>query len=236
MKILQYFIDYVIPPRCLSCCALVISDNSFCADCWIKLNFITKPYCKLCGRKLNISVVTDELMCSKCIQNKPHFHFARSLFKFDENSKKLIHKFKYHDQTTMAKTFAKLLYQRYHRQIDKNIDVIVPVPMHKIKRLMRMYNQSSVLADALARFLQKPVNHNILIKSKWTKPQVMLSKSAREKNLIKSLQFNTKYNVHNKKVLLIDDVATTGSTINQCSNILKTAGADTIYCLTIAAT
>jgi ComF family protein len=153
--------------------------------------------------------------------------------KFNEHSKKAIHQFKYQDKTIFAKTFAKLLCYRYGAEI-ADIDLIVPVPMNRFKRLLRLYNPAHILAAEIAKITNKTLKADILIKSKWTKSQTFLSKKQRKNNINNSIIFNKKYDVTKAKILLVDDVITTGVTIAQCSKILRTAGASSIYVMTIA--
>lgn len=238
-------LNYILPPRCFSCAELIanykydqtINNFGFCADCWYKLTFICKPYCKICGYPFSFTI-EDGLICGKCTKKLPIFDKSRSLMKFDVFSKKSIHAFKYHDKTALAKIFAHLLYQRYHSEI-QDFDMIIPVPMHKIKRLFRMYNQAHILALEIAKLLNIRFCPNILVKTKWTKSQSKLSRSQREQNLNNSFTISKKYRnnqLQGKKILLIDDVLTTGSTIKECSKVLKQNNASYIYVLTIAMT
>jgi ComF family protein len=207
---------------------------NFCADCWKKIDFITKPYCIICGCRLDITILAN-MRCAKCVQHQPYYNIARSLIKFNEYSKKIIHAFKYHDKTILAKTFSKLLCNRYYHEV-KEVDLVTLVPMNRFKRLYRMYNPALVLALEISKILQKSIYPDLLIKSRWTKSQTYLSKKARETNLLNSLIFNKKYQITGKKILLIDDVLTTGVTINKCSRILKEEGAKNVYVMTIAMT
>ena len=234
LSLLTNLFDYILPPCCLSCSELTANSKGFCATCWHKLNFIAKPYCISCGQKLNISIFED-MECAKYLHKKPVYNIARSLVKFDEHSKKVIHAFKYQDKTGLAKVFAKLMTERYGLELSK-ADLIAPVPMHKLKRLFRLYNQSHILAKEIATLLKKPLKSDLLIKAKWTKPQASLPKSAREKNLSGSLKFNTKYLIEGKNIILVDDVITTGTTVKQCTKLLKNAGANDVYILAIAMT
>ncbi len=234
LKPFKAIIDYILPPRCYSCREFIAGADGFCHDCWNKLNFISAPYCSVCGCTLSIPSFED-ITCGKCIAEPPKYKIARSLLKFDEHSKKLMHDFKYYDQTELASFFSKLLHQRYKEEI-ANADLIIPVPMNKLKRLFRMYNQAHILAQALSKLTKKPVLANALVKTKWTKSQTSLSKKQRETNLRSSLKFNNKHNIKHKNIILIDDVMTTGSTIKECAKLLKYAGANNIYVVTIART
>ncbi len=233
-KFYNYLINYILPPRCLSCSEILNSKGEFCASCWGKLDFIAKPYCQLCGRKLAIAIL-DNFCCTRCYNNKPNYDLARSLLKFNEYSKKIIHQFKYQDKTVFAKTFAKLLYNRYGKEI-ADIDLIVPVPMNRFKRLLRMYNPAHILAQEIAKITDKNIKADILIKAKWTKSQTFLSKKQRMNNIKKSIKFNKKHKITKQKILLVDDVITTGTTIDECAKILRRAGASSISVMTIAMT
>ncbi len=169
------------------------------------------------------------------MHSRPSFTLARSLIKFNDNSKKIIHAFKYYDKSTVAALFARLFCARYGEEI-KDIDLIVPVPMHKIKRLMRNYNQSFILGQEMAKILNKPILFDGLVKYKWTQPQSSLKFKARQHNLIGSIKANDKYDVKGKNILLVDDVLTTGNTIKYCSNLLKYQGAAKVIVATIART
>lgn len=227
-------VNYALPHRCMSCSELTEEANGICAHCFKKLNFITSPYCNLCGFPFEFEI-TGQNLCGKCVSTPPIYDLGRSLFRFDSQSKKLIYAFKYNDQTSHAKMFAKLLLARYYSEI-QDIDFIVSVPMHRIKRLFRNYNPAQILGEEISTLMSKPTIHDLLIKIKWTKTQTSLSKTQREKNLAGSLKINSKYNVKGKKILLVDDVRTTGTTSNNCSAILKKAGASVVKLVTIGAT
>lgn len=236
--LLHQLVNYILPLRCLSCYELVVGDKGFCAQCWNKLNFITKPYCKLCGYQFNLTILEGSI-CGKCIKQKPYFDNARSLLKFDQHSKEVIHAFKYYDRTELAEVFAKLIYNKYNSEF-ADIDIIIPTPMYKLKRLLRMYNQAHILAKELAILVKKPLYPNLVIKTKWTKPQASLSKAERERNLSGSFKINArtlaKFSIENKTILLVDDVMTTGTTVQSCSKLLKAMGAKSVFVVTIAMT
>lgn len=231
---LKSIIDYLFPPRCYSCYELNVVVDGFCGECWTKFNFISRPYCVVCGTMFNICVLEDQV-CAKCLTWQPHYDKSRSLMKFDEYSKHVVHAFKYYDKTNLAKTFSKLICNRYISEI-KDVDVVIPVPMHKLKRLFRMYNHAHLLALEISKTINKPLCWNVLIKSKWTKSQTTLTKAQRLKNLAGSITLKLPEIIKNKKVLLVDDVKTTGATINKCSKILKQGGASEVYVVTIAMT
>ena len=229
----SFILDYILPFKCLSCNELVVSANSFCPKCWVELNFITKPFCNKCGRSMPFTVEKDS-SCLKCIKQSPSFDIARAVVTFDEKSKHLIHSLKYYDKTSIAKAFAKNLYSIYRKEIEE-ADLIIPVPMHKLKRMLRFYNQALVIAQAISELSHKPVCSNVLIKTKWTRSQASLSKKEREANLMKSFAIRNAEIIKNKKLVLVDDVSTTGSTAKACSEELKKY-ADKVVLLCIAFT
>jgi ComF family protein len=231
-SLLSHIIDYILPYRCASCSELTDGQNGVCSQCFQKLNFITLPYCNVCGFPFEFAI-EEQFFCAKCIALPPKYDLSRSLFKFDQKSKNLVHAFKYSDQTNNAKMFAKLLLARYQKEI-QNIDVVVPVPMHKWKRVFRNYNPAQILALELAKFIDKPMIPDVLVKQKWTISQIGLSKSKRSKNLDGSIKLRDRHSVKGKTILLVDDVKTTGATSNLCSQVLKKAGATSVTLVTIS--
>jgi ComF family protein len=226
--------NFVLPHRCASCSELTEQGDGLCAACFSKLNFISAPYCKTCGFPFEFEI-EDQFECGKCIVESPKYDLARSLFKFDYNSKKLIHGFKYNDQTSSAKLFSRLLISRYKDDFH-DADIVAPVPMNRFKRIFRNYNPPQILGKQIAESLGIMEVPDLLLKTKWTKPQTKLTKALRQKNLHGSLEINTKYNINGKIILLVDDVRTTGTTSNICSAILKKAGAKSVKLLTIGTT
>jgi ComF family protein len=231
-RLINNLINYALPYRCSLCNELTTSTQAICGYCWNKLNFISKPYCNICGMKFELSI-HENAICGKCIAINPHYELARSILKFDQYSKNLIYAFKYNDKTNHAKLFAKLIRAKYQEDFS-NIDFVAPVPMHRLKRIYRYYNQSQLLAQEIANLMDYKVIPDLLIKTKMTKPQASLSKKKREKNLQGSIIYNPKYDINQKKILLVDDVYTTGSTVSLCCRLLKKNGASTVKVSTIA--
>ena len=123
-RVLASLANYILPYRCSSCSQLIDKEQGMCAPCFSKLNFITSPYCSCCGFPFEFFIEGQNL-CGRCVAKQPNYDLARSLFKFDLESKKLIHAFKYNDRTAHSKMFAKLIIARYKQEIeevDKNLD------------------------------------------------------------------------------------------------------------------
>ena len=230
---LEIIRDFIFPKRCLFCREFIGEEADICPACWHNLNFINEPFCQICGSKFEYKIA-DNISCGACIKEPPKYDIARHLLVFDEYSKKMIHKFKYCDQTNLAPVMAKLLWQKYRTEISQ-ADYIMPVPSHWLKRLIRLYNQAQILAYYLARIANKPIQ-NPLRKIKWSKAQSKLSREARKRNLRGSFMVIDKKLVKNKNIILVDDVYTTGSTVNICAQKLHRAGARHVMVLTIAKT
>jgi competence protein ComFC len=233
MRVISDFIDFLLPHRCPLCSEYINSVDEFCSSCWKNFTFTTKPYCEKCGMVFDFEL-EEKAICGACIRSSPDFDLARHLFIFDQYSKKSIHNFKFNDKTHLSVIYAKLLFNRYKLEIDE-YDLIVPTPMYWLKKIFRMYNQAQLLGYYLSKISAKPLFYG-LKKVKWTKAQLKLSARAREKNLSGSIKVTDKSKIEGKKIILIDDVYTTGSTANTCSRILKSAGAKKVLLLTVAKT
>lgn len=230
--ILDYFSRLLMPPRCSDCLIEVHEYDSLCAKCWKKYKFISDNICKICGTPFDIDS-EDFDICLNCTKDKPKYNKSRSLIKFDDKSKKLIHRFKYYDNTNLSRLFAKMLYSKYKNIINES-DIITCVPMHKMKRIFRLYNQSQILSNDIAKLAKIRFIPDLLIKVKNNKSQTYLSKSERKKNLSNTIIYNDKYKIENKNILLIDDVITTGETINYISKILISKKPNNINIISIA--
>lgn len=238
-KTIKKFFNLIIKtvfPRTCFICNQIISEGYFCAEDWSKIHFLQKPACNICFQPFKFAT-NDQMLCASCIKKPPIYNKAISVIKYDQSSKKLITKFKYGDQTYISKYFSSLMYKNAH-DIIYDIDFITPVPLSKLKMIRRKFNQSALIAQNFAKISNKKIIFDLLIKTRNTKAQAQLNKKLRSKNIFGSFSCNEKYRqmIFNKNILLIDDVITTGSTINACSKILKQFGVNKIYVLTLAKT
>lgn len=230
MKFIEKVWSILFPRRCMFCGKL--ADFDVCEECWKKTIWITEPVCEICGQPFETSY---EPICKSCMLRKPNYDLARAVFSYDEFSKSAILNFKNKDATYLAKTFADWIKNRYGGIIT-DTDIIIPVPIHKSKLFIRLYNQAAILAKRLSKISQKEFNPLILEKQKRTPSQEGLSRETRLKNLIGAFSINEKYapQIKNKNILLIDDVLTTGATVNECAKMLKSASAKKVFVITIA--
>ncbi len=236
MKIIKKVLEIIFPNHCLSCEKIINRDGVFCEKCWSKLQFISEPKCQICSYPFEFQGLN--LLCGKCLTKKPSFDKLITIFRYNHIIRKIVTSFKFRDQTFLAKKFAPLLFNKSRDEI-MDCDFVISVPLHLKKLQQRKFNHSVLLAKTLLKLAPKKVFYSdFLIKTKNTKAQIELKKRDREKNLRSSFEVNKKYLtlLRGKKILLIDDVTTTGTTLESCAKILKKHGAKKVVALTIAKT
>lgn len=232
---LRKIIDALLPPRCIKCGAILSSDGGLCADCFNDINFISEPYCQKCGHPFEKAPGGKKKLCGKCLRNsRTPFRFSRSAVHYDESSKNLILAFKFMDCTDNALLLARWLNLAGRDIWKEGAEVLVPVPLHYTRLLKRRYNQCGLLASELSKLTGLPADYNSLIKHKATKPQVEFSGHERVKNIKGVFSVKHPEKIKGKRVVLIDDVMTTGSTLKECALALKKAGAKSVDTLTVA--
>ena len=214
---------------------MIDENGGVCAACWQQLNFIAAPYCKRCGYPYEYEM-GEGAECAACIAQLPHYHGHRSVLYFDELTKKLIYDLKYYDKPLLVGLFGQWLEQISSAWLEHENLLIIPTPIHRFRLWKRKYNQASLLANALAARTGHEVLHNGLLRTHHRPPQASLSRQKRLTNLKGSLAINTKHKdaIKGRPILLIDDVMTTGATVNACAKLLKQAGSGKVYCVTIA--
>ncbi len=234
MKILGKILEIFFPSHCISCENIVSKEAIFCSDCWQKLEFISQPKCKICSHPFEVEIKLLQPICSRCLVKKPSFDSVVTIFRYNDVMRKTIGDLKYRDQTFLAKKFAVILERKIKSEIE-DCDILCAVPLH-IKRLReRKFNQAAIIARIVCK---KKFIPDLLRRVSNTIPQVQLQKKQREKNLKKAFLVNKKYHkmVNGKKILLLDDVITTGATLDNCAKILKKFGAREVVVATIAKT
>lgn len=232
---IDILIDYLYPHLCYSCKS-IITQAGLCTQCWNKLKIPSHPQCTICSFPFSYEDSEDSI-CGNCVKKRPKYDKLYFLFEINEGSKSLIHKFKYYDNQILAKFFAKLMTPLIN-DIIHEIDYLVPVPIHFRRLIKRKYNQSSILANEIHKITGLKVLNSGLCKTHNTKSQTNFSLTTRIKNVKNSFAVNPLYSdlINNCNILLIDDVYTSGATINECVRVLKKAGAKKLYILTIART
>ena len=225
--------DLCFPPHCL-CCATPLpwgSKTNICSTCLPRLSSMTTPHCPVCGR-MYANSGGDSHVCGVCIEHRYDFDKARSVFRYNEEIGTLIHSLKFVGKKTGLRTMATLADNSSLKGLSEP-DVIVPVPLHVEKLRTRGFNQSLLLARALFPEHKEKIGH-YLIRSRPTKPQTGLKGDERRKNVVGAFAVPDPQEVKGKKICLVDDVFTTGTTVNECAKTLKKAGAATVEVATLA--
>ncbi len=236
MSILSRLIDLILPPRCAVCGKVMNEDKGICDECISQIDFINHDICYRCGNPHgNIVDKKGHKLCPGCAgKRRGLFRLSRSAYSYDDFSKKLVLDLKFNDKTDLAPLLAKMMYVAGQDIFAAGVDVIVPVPLHYTRFLKRKYNQSALLAKELSKLTKIPVSYNSLIKKRITKPQVECSGIERIKNLKNAFELTPSQKLSGKRVLLIDDVLTTGSTLAECGRTIKKSKPRSIDTLTIA--
>lgn len=233
---LNYVFCQIYPSQCVLCKADCLTANLLCSACWLKVEFITNPVCKKCGSSIDSTWHHDYCLVHKCYYVNHHYNAIISIVNYNDISKKLIGRFKFQKQMILVKLW-QCWFTSITQQLNKfKSDFIIPVPMHKEKLKMRGYNQTEFLALILAKICKVQYRQDILHKVKNTRNQRDLSQLERVNNLLNafSIEPNKKKIIAGKNILLIDDVVTTGATVNECARQLLQFGANEVNVLTIA--
>jgi ComF family protein len=217
----------------------VVDDCSLgvvCESCWKAIRLIEAPYCSQCGYGFVSKAVSSEgALCGGCRRGLYQFDFARSLGSFQEPLKEIIHQFKYRSHPGLAKPLAFRLASAYtaHRDV-LAADLIIPVPLHRWRERQRGFNQAFELSRHFAKLARIPVERHWLLRTRPTKVQAGLSRRERRLNMSGAFAVSKHAKLERKALLLVDDVFTTGATLNECARILKQQGASTVSVLTVA--
>lgn len=223
-------LDFVLPPRCLKCLEVVQTAHSLCSRCWSDARFISAPYCACCGTPFEYDV-PDTAICLNCARKKPPFKQARCAFAYDDFSRQLVLSFKHGDHIDLAPAMGNWM-ARAGGDLWADCDVIIPVPLHWRRQVSRRFNQSAVLAQEVSKRVDIPVRSDLLKRHRATPSQGHLSRMARQNNLKGA--FNMDKNLQGERVVLIDDVFTTGATLLNCCEVLFKGGASQVSVLTFA--
>ncbi len=228
-------LDVLLPQRCLGCGVLIDGGNSLCADCWRRLTFLGPPLCRLCGYPLP-GAAADLPVCGACASEPPVFSRARAALRYDDGSRGMILRFKHADRTDIARTFGRML-ETAGAELLAECDLIAPVPLHRWRLLRRGYNQAALLARALANAGERRVVPDLLLRVQATASQQGLGSEQRKRNVRAGafrLHPRHRASIAGRRVLLIDDVLTTGATVAACTRVLIKSGAAAVDVLAIA--
>jgi ComF family protein len=227
-------LDVALPPLCPSCREPLGDGAGLCATCWSKLSMIEPPYCA----RLGIPFTYDPgpgLLSMEAIANPPAYDRARAAVRYDNIARTLVHAYKYGDRLDLARLMAGWM-ARAGRELLDDADALVPVPLHWRRLWARRFNQSASLAAEISSLSKVPVVHGALKRVRATVQQVGLSKAERADNVQGAFRVpaDLKAEVADRRLILIDDVLTSGATADTCARALLRAGATHVDVLVFA--
>ncbi len=243
-------LDLVLPPRCLGCGDLVENQGALCPACWSGITFLAEPQCRRCGLPFAYDETAGDetagdgtagsaegggLACGACLAEPPPFERARAVMRYDEGSRPLLLGFKHGDRTEAAAPYAAWM-ARSGRDLMAAAEVVAPVPLHWRRLFSRRYNQAALLARALARRQGLPEVPDLLLRRRATPSQGRLTRSERQRNVAGAFAVNPRRAklLKGRRLLLVDDVMTTGATVAACSRAALKAGAAAVDVLLLA--
>src|SRR6059058_2181070 len=231
---LRAIASLLYPPVCTICTAMVGSDDYLCEECEAKTTRIIPPFCGKCSEPFE-GAITGTFTCANCAHRTIHFDAAVAAYRSRWIVRQIIHDFKYRRQIYLRHLVARWLYAAFddERLRNRRFDAIIPVPLHPTRQRERGFNQASLLAELLSAEISiqfKPALERI----RYTTTQTSLDRAERMENLHKAFRLRKNADVRRLRVLLIDDVLTTGSTLSECARVLKRAGAISVHAVTAA--
>lgn len=227
-------LDACFPPHCAVCEEAVEAAGNLCASCFSQLRQIGRPHCECCG--VPFAHALDAGLCAGCVGERPGYDVARSAWVYNEVSGALVTSLKFRDRTAGLDAYAAAM-ARAGAEVLQGADIIMPVPLHWRRLMHRRYNQSALLMYALAPYVRGAVmDVRNLRRVRHTVPQTRLKGADRLKNVKGAFAVRDESVVRDRVVVVVDDVMTTGATIEACTRALKEAGAREVRVLTLART
>jgi len=227
-------VNVLLPPHCLGCEMPVAETGSLCARCWGRLTLIERPYCERLGTPFSYDLGTGALS-AEAIADPPPFERLRAVAAHDDMARKLVHGLKYGDRLDLARWMAQWM-ARAASELTRDADVIVPVPLHRRRLWTRRFNQSAALGLCIAEIAGKPFAPTALRRLRATRQQVGLSATERATNVRGAFAVPPaeRAAIAGRRVLLVDDVYTTGATVKAATRALLRAGATAVDAVTFA--
>ena len=234
---IQRLFQFFLPSQC-PCCEKFLEEGyqGICPDCFLKVHWIEPPFCSLCGSPFASKEIESHL-CGDCLTRRSHVTTARALGHYEGTLQELIHRWKYEGKAYLTPLFGDWMVRGLNHYWTPGLfDLLIPVPLH-IRRLReRGFNQALLLVKELSRRTGLRFGSRILRKLRSTTPQVNLSSRERKRGVSGAFHITQKKELAGKTILLVDDVYTTGATVNECAKVLLAAGAKRVDVLTLAHT
>jgi ComF family protein len=228
-------LDVIFPPLCHVCRRFISSAGELhiCPGCRELIPAIVAPLCTVCG--IPFAGAGTDHVCGGCSTSPPRFDAARAALAYEGASRDLIHAFKYRNKTHLRRPLALLTLECLSEFIkSRQPDLIMPVPLHRKKLSSRGFNQALLLGEILAQRLKIPLDRRNLRRIRWTEPQLNLAAGDRRKNVRGAFAVQDSDLMVGRRVVLVDDVLTTGSTAEECARVLKASGAADVTVITVA--
>ncbi|MFY8116002.1 MAG: ComF family protein [Rhabdaerophilum sp.] len=226
--------DFILPPQCVLCQAATADPGGLCAACWREMAFIHDPVCQRLGTPFAVDFGA-EMLSPAAMAEPPAFDRGRAALRHAGAARKLVSRLKYGERLDLAPLMARLMVAA-GRPILADATVLVPVPLHRGRLWRRRYNQAALLAREISRLTGLPVVDDALVRRRSTPPQVGLRRPERQANMAGAFAIGPDgaQRLAGHRVVVIDDVRTTGATLNACAHILRKAGARRIDVLTFS--
>lgn len=227
-------LNAILPPRCLRCRVGVDRPGALCATCWEAIDFLAPPMCVVCGYPFELEPAEGPV-CGACMRRRPAYDRARSVMAYDAGSRDLVLGFKHADRTEGAPAYATWMARAAADLLD-DIGLIAPVPLHRWRLLKRRYNQSALLANRMGRRTGIRVAPELLVRRRNTPSQGAMTTDGRWRNVQGVFGVHPRHTgrITGQRVLLVDDVLTTGATVEACARALRKAGAAGVDVVTLA--
>ncbi len=238
-KAVREILDLVFPPACEVCGE--VGELGLCSKCIQQVLLVEEPYCAHCGTPFDPNVARPPPLCESCRSNAPSFDGARAVGLHTGHLRKAIITYKFRGRTSLALFLARLLTERVVAEADKSwplpladVDAVVPVPLHPHRKRWRGFDQAGLLARHLGEAMEKAVWAECMVRHKPTLPQIGLTPRQRRENVKNAFSVGEENRIRDKRLLLVDDVYTTGATGMDAARALKAAGAAEVYLMTVS--
>ena len=228
-------LDLLFPPLCHVCRTFITGAGALhiCPACHERMPGICSPLCAVCG--IPFFDAGADHVCGSCSLHRPAFDEARAALAYEGASRDLIHAFKYRNKTHLRRPLALMTIERLAEFIcSRRPDLVMPVPLHRKKLSDRGFNQAVLVGELLSRHFRVPLERHNLRRIRWTEPQINLAAAVRRANVRGAFSVHDPDRVSGRRIMLVDDVLTTGSTVEECARTLRAAGAARVTVVTVA--